>query len=98
MEDSERDVTRARDELGTKRNQHIRAENDLKETIKNYVKRAIEDTLEWVHLKAEGRGREKGKRCGIRPSGWLNPSTWPWMLSALSDPIVSRRVSMSSGT
>lgn len=53
LQDSERDVTRARNELGIERNRRIRAENDLKAAVESSVKRVVEDALEWARLEAK---------------------------------------------
>lgn len=53
LQDSQRDVERAREELGNKRLGCIRAENDLKKVIKNVMRQAVVDTLDRVRLRVE---------------------------------------------
>lgn len=63
LQDSKRDVHRAKDELRHERNRRIRAENDPNVVIESLMKKAIVDALKRARLKAKAeREREKSKR------------------------------------
>lgn len=56
-------MDQAGEELGTERNSRIQAENGLKKAVEAVARKAVANTLEWVHLKVETeREREKGRR------------------------------------
>lgn len=53
LQDSQRDVDLAREELGVKSNERIRAENDLKKDVEDATRQAMVDTLDRVCLQVE---------------------------------------------
>lgn len=84
LQNFERDVCRAKNELGTESNHCIQAENDLKMAIEDATRKVVANTLEWVCLEAE----EERERLDMMEEAlrWPKPGTWPRMLLGLLRP------------
>lgn len=96
--DSKKDVHWARDELGHKRNRHIRIEDNFNISLESSVKKSIADALEKAHLKAEvERERKKMRRWWKRPSRQPWPNIWPRTLLGSWGSTASRKGLMNSG-